>query len=91
MASGDSTHERPEQESAPVKERMTTLRWVALFLLAALFVSDHAEFGFQVWRKPVPDYAYWVLGAISVGIEIPAMRDFAKDLIRKMVGGKDDN
>ena len=80
------------EETEGVKpEKMSTLRWVSLFLLAALFVSDHAEFGFQVWRKPVPDYAYWVLGAISIGIEIPALREFAKDLIRKMVGSKDDS
>lgn len=52
-------------------EKISAIRWLAILVLIALFVGD---FGFDVMAKPVPKEAYWVLLAISAGINIIDLR-----------------
>lgn len=67
--------------------RVSTLRWVAMTAFAALFVTDYA---LDAWAKPVPDWAYAVLGAVSVGVEVPMIRDLLLAVVRKQAGIDDD-
>jgi hypothetical protein len=64
----------------PSSKQISTIRWLAIGALALLFVSD---FGFSSWAKPVPNEAYWVVGAAALGIDLDTAR---KLLVRFLEG-----
>ncbi len=66
------------------KEKVSVLRWLSVFCLILLFVSD---FGFDVWVKPVPKETYWLIGSIVLGIDIATLRDLLLQFFRTMVSG----
>lgn len=77
----------------PTKEQLSRLRWLSIAALSALFVADY---GFDLFRKPVPQQVYYVLGAIAIGIDIRQMREliilFAKSWINNTTkSGSDKN
>lgn len=72
--------------SAPTREQMTTLRWLAYIYLIALFVTDY---GLDAWARPVPNAAYGIGIGIALGIDVKTMRDLFIQFLRNLVRAND--
>jgi hypothetical protein len=58
------------------------VRWlqvVAVFLAVCLFVADYV---FDVLAKQPPNWVYWVLGLLGIGVEGPALRRLLIDALK---------
>lgn len=80
----------PDESVDPCEDQgerhITTLRWIGIASLIGLVVSDY---GFDAWKKEVPHWVYWTMGAVSLGIEVPVLREIMVAALRKMAGTSD--
>jgi len=68
------------------ERQITTLRALGIAAFVGLVVSDY---GFDAWKKEVPHWVYWVIGSMSLGIEVPVLREIMVAALRKMAGVSD--
>jgi hypothetical protein len=66
----------------PTQTQISRLRWLTVVAGIALFVTDY---GFDLFKKEVPNYVYAALAAIALGVDVTQLREL---LLRVLTGGK---
>ena len=56
---------------------------LAIFAGAALFVAD---FGLDSFAKPIPNWPYWVLGALAVGVDLKDFKQIVISILTQKKG-----
>lgn len=59
---------------APTREHISVVRWLAIVAGASLYLSENLNLEFEVWKEPVNQTVYWIIGAIAVGVDAPTLR-----------------
>lgn len=72
----------------PTTEQLGRLRWLAIAAISALFVTDY---GFDIFKKPVPELVYVTLGAIAIGVDVGQLRDLLVQFLKSFIGVADNN
>lgn len=65
--------------------QISRLRWLSIISLGGVFVADY---GFDVFAKPVPDFVYYGLVAIAIGIDIAQLRNILLEFLKSIAGIK---
>ena len=69
--------------------QISRLRWLSIVVLGCVFAADY---GFDVFAKPVPNMVYYGLIAIAIGIDIAQLRNVLLEFLKTWAGAKrEDN
>lgn len=56
---------------------------LAVFAGVGLFVSDY---GLDVFAKPVPNWAYWVIALLAVGVDVKDLKEIIVSVLTQKKG-----
>lgn len=61
----------------------TAGRLLAVFAGAGLFIAD---IGFDWFSKPVPNWSYWVIGLLAVGVDVKDLKEIIVSILTQKKG-----